>query len=504
MSWVVQYKNTGRLSAFIWLLLFGLAIVAGLAAISNFVLVLLGLFAILAAIPLIYFATRNFRDRRGLLLLVAWVLMLISTIFQIAIHFPIGYLQEVLLFGLALVTLSHLWQQSHIDRTLRLLIFIYLAYLVICFLSSLTGRSSVMPAIWQFQYNFKWPLMFGLGCLIVWGASPTRQLLRIVQYSWVLILACIILEIADSSLHAQLFGVAADLHQNPILGFGLRYSGPFTHPGYLAITCALLAVAAMAQIMAGKNRAWLILFLIYLVLIMLSGQRQELLALAITMIVFVAIRGWKYWYLILCTTVMAMLISFIVLINLDHIPMETTLAQMGLMDTTTPLSERTILSVEGVGVANQYFPLGAGLGTYGGAGAQKFDQSLFTELGFSRYWWFRQGRFLTDTFWPSVIAESGYFGLALQFLLFTILWLELVRRTFREFGTSLYAASLTAVGALTLLLANSPSSIVHTDPRGSFLFWLLIGAIWQATGPSGKGIPAGVREDFQKESSYAR
>jgi hypothetical protein len=33
------------------------------------------------------------------------------------------------------------------------------------------------------------------------------------------------------------------------------------------------------------------------------------------------------------------------------------------------------------------------------------------------------------------------------------------------------------------MLANSPSSILLTDPRGSSIFWFLIGAAWRASAP---------------------
>lgn len=504
MKPMVHHIDTARSAALLVLPVLGLLLVVGLVVASDLALLLLGFLAVVTIVPLSYFAGRQFSDQNGWLLLVGWLLMLVSNGVQVATHVPVGYLQELLLFGLGLGIAGQLWQQSGRDRTLRVLIFIYIAYLVFCFLSTLTGRSHMLPAIWQLQYNLKWPLMFGLGCLVVWGASPTHQLRRIIQYSWLFLLACVALEIAAPGVHTQVFGPTSDLHQNPILGFGLRYRGPFMHSGYLAITSALLAAAALAQVLAGRSRAWAILGLIYLALLLLSGQRQELLALVLTMVVFVAIQGWQYWYLLLGLAVMSLLLGITVLVYLDYIPMATTLAQLGILNSTAPLSERAILSLQGIAVANQYWPLGSGLGTYGGAGAQKFDQSLFLDLGFSRYWWFRQGLFLVDTFWPGVIAEAGFLGAALLLLVFVILWVALVHRTLRSRGTPLFAASLTALAALTLMLANSPSSGVIADPRGSFLFWILIGVIWQATGPAANTALQAVINAKYKESRHAR
>jgi hypothetical protein len=457
------------------------AAVAGVLIASDLGLRLLVVLLVVSALPLAYFGTRLFTDQRGWLLAAGWLLMLVSTPTQHVTHVPIGYLLELLIFGLTVPIVVNLWRQSCNDKALRTLIAMFLGYLVIALLSTLTGRSQALAAVWQFQYNMKWPLMFGLGGLITWGALPARQWRGIIKFSWVVLLAFVALEIAAPGVHAQAFGPPPDLHPNPMLGFGLRYRGPFTHSGYLAITCALLAAGALAQVVAGNGRSWVLPGLVYLALLLLSGQRQEALALVFTMTLFATIYGWRYRYFLLGLLAVVAVLIGAALIYQQHIPMSGALAQWGLLDSTSTLSERAILSRQGVTVANQYFPLGSGLGTYGGAGAQKFDQSLYLNLGFERYWWFRQGLFLVDTFWPGVIAETGYFGAALLLLLFITLWVTLVRRTLISRHTPLFAPCLTALAALTLMLSNSPSSAALTDPRSCFVFWLLIGAIWQAS-----------------------
>jgi hypothetical protein len=148
------------------------------------------------------------------------------------------------------------------------------------------------------------------------------------------------------------------------------------------------------------------------------------------------------------------------------------------------LSERAILTQQGLAVADKYFPLGAGLGTYGSAGAQKFDLSLLIDLGFNRYWWFRQGMFIVDTYWPSIAAEGGYFAAALLLAMFVLMWLVIYRRAVRAQGDTRIIL-LIALAALTLALATSPTSAVISDPRGVFVFWLLVGCAWRASVAAG-------------------
>lgn len=462
----------------------GLAIAAliGLLIAGNFGEMLLALFSVAIAVPGIYFIARRFTDRSGWLLLAGWLVMLAANSVQYLSEVPIGYAHEFILFGMALVIAQRVWRTVGQDTALKVIVILWFAYMALTLLSSVLGRSQFLPAIWQLQYNMKWPLMFGLGMLIVWGAGPERQLQKIILFSWLFLAACVLFEIAAPCAHRAVFGPTPDMHTNPLLGFGLRYRGPFSHSGYLALISALLCAAAFAQTLAGRGRAWLILAGIYFGLGALAGQRQEMIALIATLLLFVAMHFRRHWYLLLGVAVLGVVTTIAALVLLQHLPMREMLEQSGILASTQPYAERTILTIKGASVASQFFPLGSGLGTYGGVGAMKFDQSLFLEMGFRQYWWFRQGTFLVDTFWPSVIAESGYFGAALLAISLLSLWLTMIRRTLHlQDSSPLYGVGLTAVAALTLMLLNSPSSAALTDPRSCFLFWLLVGSAWQAT-----------------------
>ena len=442
--------------------------------------------AALLVFPLQYLVTKSFEDRSGGLLLWGGVWMLVATGAQEFLHVPLGYMLELTMFGVAPAIALRLWREMRHDRLLRMALCLWGAYFALSLLSSLLGRSQTLPAIWQLQYNLKWLLMFGLGALIVWGKSPERLWRLILVHTWWILAAIVALEIAWPGGHARLFGPPPDLHSNPLLGIGLRYRGPFVHSGNLAIVSGLFAVASMVMVLTGSGRQWLWYICAYLGLMLLSGQRQESFAGLLTMGLFMLMYSRRYWFVFALATMLCLPVALILLSQLDHLPMQAILAQWGGVDSASALSERAILSVNGTYIAQSYFPLGSGLGTYGGAGAQKFDQSLFVELGFGRYWWFRQGLFLVDTFWPSIIAESGFLAAALLLLTFMLLWIGLLWRCLQAIRSGgRVAPVLTALGALSLLLLNSPSSAVLTDPRGAFLLWLLIGCGWRMAAEEG-------------------
>lgn len=75
---------------------------------------------------------------------------------------------------------------------------------------------------------------------------------------------------------------------------------------------------------------------------------------------------------------------------------------------------RTTMTIDSVTLAAAAFPLGVGLGRFGSAVAASNYSPLYDELGYTRVYGMgpgERGGFLTDTFWPSVLAESGFLGL---------------------------------------------------------------------------------------------
>ena len=78
-------------------------------------------------------------------------------------------------------------------------------------------------------------------------------------------------------------------------------------------------------------------------------------------------------------------------------------------------SARAELARQSLAVANDYFPFGTGFATYGSAVTAQYEyySPLYYSYGLSTVWGLAPGAtsFLSDTFWPTVIAQFGYFGL---------------------------------------------------------------------------------------------
>ncbi len=74
---------------------------------------------------------------------------------------------------------------------------------------------------------------------------------------------------------------------------------------------------------------------------------------------------------------------------------------------------RNVLYSTGWRIALDYFPFGSGLATFGGWIAALYYSPLYIQYGISEVWGLdplEGGRFLTDTFWPYIIGQFGFFG----------------------------------------------------------------------------------------------
>lgn len=387
---------------------------------------------------------------------------------------PIGYLFEAICFTFLVGAALSAWRNHSHSKAFKVIVFCVLLYFALALLSTWLGRSRPMAAFWQLQYNLKVPAMFLIGMMLAFDEDQQRWLLRFLKWAWLPIAAFVGLEIIAPGTYERLMRLPLDHTTNPILGFGMRRAGPFQHSGLLAIAVALMCWCCLLFAHARRSLKWLMPAAIYFVLLLLSGQRQETLAFFVVLSFWGAYTLRQHWRPILVAGVLLIGLCAVTAQILNLKIVQKIEQKWGAGTGLEPVSERNELSRTGRAIATKWAPLGSGLGTYGSAGAQKFDQSQFLDYGFGKHWWFQRGLFLIDVYWPSVAAEAGFAGAAVWMAaLLTILGL-LVRSAWRDGPRNVLPWM--ASGAMLLMLSNSPTSAVLTDPRATFWMWLLIGA----------------------------
>lgn len=77
-------------------------------------------------------------------------------------------------------------------------------------------------------------------------------------------------------------------------------------------------------------------------------------------------------------------------------------------------SARSMLTVNGLSVANSFFPFGSGFATFGSAVTASVDNysPLYYQFGYDTYFGLSplNPHFISDTFWPTVAAQLGFIG----------------------------------------------------------------------------------------------
>lgn len=82
--------------------------------------------------------------------------------------------------------------------------------------------------------------------------------------------------------------------------------------------------------------------------------------------------------------------------------------------TSIDTTARTTMTIDSVALAMAAFPLGVGFGRFGSAVASSNYSPLYDQLGYTRIYGMgpgERGGYLTDTFWPAILAETGVLGL---------------------------------------------------------------------------------------------
>lgn len=191
-----------------------------------------------------------------------------------------------------------------------------------------------------------------------------------------------------------------------------RAAGVFWHPGQLGVFSGVMTGLFFFQWKEKRTRKNLFWLMISFSLLVAAMSRNEFFAtfFALICVTYVFKResylGKKYLFFFILICVM-----FFVVLPLLKPYLNYSVTKLGLANVEASGAARVVFYRFGFDLANDFFPLGVGLGGYGGHAANKFNSVYYHYLGFGKYWWFQQGLYMTDTFWPHVLAEAGWIGL---------------------------------------------------------------------------------------------
>jgi hypothetical protein len=362
---------------------------------------------------------------------------------------------------------SEYWRSTRKERLLQWFTASFLLFLLLSAFSTLFGRSKPLATFYQLISDLKPFLAVVLGYALRWDAGMEKVLRQSINWLWLPALAFVAFEwIAPGSYFNVFPGGAGKLSPDPSGILPSRALGFFEHPSFLASFAASILILISAKILFtdGLEQQNVALSSVYALLLLFAVQRQELVACILSIfLIYLLANPAKLQLRLLIVAVLGSALSYLFwLVFSENIQREMALWGTG---TFGPIEHpRAQIFTHAVELATQYFPMGSGLGTFAGAGAEKFDTSLYEQLGFRNYWWYGRQDFLMDTYWPNSIAETGFLGAITLLVSYLFLLSYGIKKAIHSNGlVGQYWASAAALMGYTLML--STTSPAFQDPR---------------------------------------
>lgn len=133
-------------------------------------------------------------------------------------------------------------------------------------------------------------------------------------------------------------------------------------------------------------------------------------------------------------------------------------------------SARKLLTKESIIIARDYFPFGTGWGTFGSAFSGNPYSPVYRMYNLDDVWGLTRDyyAFVSDTFWPMILAQCGFVGAVLYVLILVLLALEV----FSLGRKNAYAMASGLVSLLYLVIASTSESAFVNTYAVPYAFWL--------------------------------
>ncbi|MCK6068106.1 MULTISPECIES: O-antigen ligase family protein [Microbacterium] len=263
----------------------------------------------------------------------------------------------------------------------------------------------------------------------------------------------------------------------------------FQHPGYFGSVMAMTLLAALAfQSVFRRTKTSILLVFGSLFAAFLTGRRKVLIGL----VAGVSVLGLRLRMApLLIVAVLAVPLSLLVFWNRIVEVVQYTWAEYFVNPDAVA---RIRLTIDSFTIAAQSFPFGAGFGRFGSAVARQNYSPLYYELSYNNVWGLgpteESGQFLTDTFWPAIIGESGFIGAAcfIAVLVVFVRRFGLLSRQSQGWDRWLGLVGLAWTVQMTV---ESVAGAVFTAVPTFALFFGLVGIVATRPKPEISGYPTG-------------
>lgn len=310
----------------------------------------------------------------------------------------------------------------------------------------------------------KFPLFFLTGLTVPWTRDDARRIVKTAVMAPPIIVAlALLLWLAPNAIQSVFIDPAAALEEGFARGGMTAMTAPFSHPGQLGWAlafCGCFAVAALSARAVGAAASGTSLGA-SLFGILASLRRKPLLGLPLAVLVGfgAGLKRKQRMYALSGTAVLLALLALAARSRVDAIVADTT---ANYLDPYSPTAARTMLYVTGWDIGARKFPLGAGFGRFGGYISQIRYSPVYDEYGLSTTYGLSPDApyYIQDTYWPHILGEAGWIGIAIVAGLLVLLWRAAMQVWTRETDPWLRALAFGAAMALVEVILESAAAPV--------------------------------------------
>lgn len=241
-----------------------------------------------------------------------------------------------------------------------------------------------------------------------WTPSDVRHLVRGIQVTAAIVIFGVLLNLMLPGFWFSTFAVTGEAGIRGGLSIPI---GPFSHPGFLAQSTALLASALVAYALVWGRTPFVTLGAM-LLLTVITLRRKAIVGLLGAVAVIVAAdrraRGASLLVVLIALPIVVLVIGD----TLMTVAIDTYDRYAG-SESDAP---RTLMYQASLDLAMNSAPFGVGLGRFGTYTAFENYSPVYYTLGFDQIYGLEPGAdYATDTFWPAILGEVGFVGAAAFF-----------------------------------------------------------------------------------------
>ncbi len=337
--------------------------------------------------------------------------------------------------------------------------------------SLIAGLTSVFVCLSGILLMVKGFLVFYIFSNIIFKEDDVKVFIRIFFWVGIIIILGGIGELFFPSIFSKYLGIYPSYRQ------GMRtMQSFFGHPGGFAFYMFLMYSFSLALFIIKNKSRYIIVSFICLVGIVFTLRRTTIFSAGITP---------------------ALLMGILVLLREKQVKIRKIVPYFGIISLISIIfsgifiaiykdlflgyffhsgATRNLMSQAGLRICFDYFPFGAGFGTFGSWMSVLSYSPLYYKYGLSNIWGLSPEYFkhITDIFWPSILAETGIFG----FLTFCLILIKIFSLCFEGIKKlESQTLKIFTIGTCLLLISSIIESAKGTVYEISMFVYFYFGSV---------------------------